>query len=67
MTENVTTAPMSQHARAFALLHQGQPTRPFISNLDAEVPQVEAGPYSFPATLALPCESNAWVVSPATT
>ena len=67
MTENVTTAPISQQARAFELLHQGQPTRPFVANLDAEVHQVEAGPYSFPATLELPCESNAWVVSPATT
>jgi hypothetical protein len=67
MTENITNTPLCEQACAFALLHQGQPTRPFIANLDAEVHQVEAGPYSFPATLASPRESNAWVVSPATT
>lgn len=67
MTPSITNMPLCEQVRAFALLHQGQPTRPFVANLDAEVHQVDAGPYSFPVTLASPCESNAWVVSPATT
>lgn len=64
-----TTAdmPLHEQASAFASLHQGQPTRPFAANLDAEVHELNAGPYAFPVTLSSPCEDNAWVVSPATT
>ncbi|UXH77800.1 GNAT family N-acetyltransferase [Roseateles amylovorans] len=67
MTANLASTPLGEQARAFALLHQGQPTRPFVANLDAAVDRVDAGPYAFPTTLASPAERNAWVVSPATT
>lgn len=67
MSANIPDTPLCEQARAFASLHQGQPTRPFVANLDADIHLVEAGPYSFPVTLASPRESNAWVVSPATT
>jgi len=56
-----------EQTRAFASLHQDQPTQPYIANLDAEVHCIDAGPHALPVTLSSPREGNAWVVSPATT
>lgn len=59
--------PLRKQALAFARLHQGQPTTPFVGNLQAEVHMVETGDLSMPVTCSSSMRDNAWVVSPATT
>lgn len=54
-------------AAAFAAIHAGTATRPFVANLDAEVALLEAGGRRLPVTVNDAEPDNAWVCSPHTT
>ncbi|MCZ2498602.1 GNAT family N-acetyltransferase [Xylophilus sp. Kf1] len=67
MSTDTGPLPWREQAGAFAALHHGRPTLPFIANLEAEVHGIDAGPHAFPVTVSAPRPDNAWVVSPVTT
>ncbi|HEX7816520.1 hypothetical protein [Dyella sp.] len=54
-------------AAAYLQLHRGQPTQPFIANVQCQVDAIDAGGVLFPVTVNHGELGNAWVCSPLTT
>lgn len=57
---------LTEQAQAFAILHAGRDTRPYVSNIAAEVQMLSLDSIQMPVTIAS-APQNAWVVSPLTT
>jgi hypothetical protein len=63
----MSAAAFAARAEALGAIHAGQPTRPFIGNLDTQVTLLREGALTLPCTINHREPDNAWVCSPLAT